>query len=37
MPGRRLKEFLLSLTKALHLLDCDDSDEDALFDIDVEE
>ena len=37
MPGRRLREFLLSSAEALHLLDCDDSDEDALFDIDVED
>ena len=37
MPGRRLREFMLSSTEALHLLDCDNSDEDALFDIDVED
>ena len=37
MPDRRQREFLLSSTEALHLLDCDDSDEDALFDIDVED
>ena len=37
MPGRRLREFLLSSTEALHLLDCDDSNEDALFDINVED
>ena len=28
---------MLSSTETLHLLDCDDSDEDALFDIDVED
>ena len=37
MPGRRLREFLFSSAEALHLLDCDDSDEDELFDIDVED
>jgi len=37
MPWRRPREFLLILSDASQLLDCDDSDEDALFDMDAED
>ena len=37
MHRKRRREFMLISNDALHLSDCDDSDEDALFDMDAED